>query len=201
MSVNLNCLNFSYYAFHPKSSELSPRDRKVALGLTVLMGVTCGIGHFISACMYHANKTGIDSSRSSPKTHAIAMTNAGIQPEPANELESAARIGTKETSEIEEEGIQPGTGVEIIVQKGEVNDIEEDDDVYTLHARAKSKACTADDPLGAINDFMEAYRKDPDTTNDFLKRTKTASNKVPALLNVTKALEEAIEIIKKDCGE
>lgn len=60
----LNSLTFNYYVFYPKSSELSSNDKKVALAVSILMGImTLGLGHLICGIAYGINKTRIDSSR------------------------------------------------------------------------------------------------------------------------------------------
>ena len=47
---------FGYYAFDPHSSELSPTDQKVALLGTILLGLTCGIGHLICYLFFYDRK-------------------------------------------------------------------------------------------------------------------------------------------------
>lgn len=87
-TVSLDSLNFSYYAFHPKSSELSPSDQKVALAATILMGaLTLGLGHLICGIVYRINKTGIDSSRLAAKTHDVATKIPSIKDVKENSID------------------------------------------------------------------------------------------------------------------
>jgi len=71
-SVHLDCSNYSYYAFHPRSSELSSRDRRIATASTIAMGFCAPIiGHLVCGIVYKVNKVGIDASRSAAKTHTV----------------------------------------------------------------------------------------------------------------------------------
>lgn len=62
--VQLSVNNFCYYAFNPKSSELSPRDQKIALFATLLLAiVTPVVGHLICKIVYLLKKKEIDHLR------------------------------------------------------------------------------------------------------------------------------------------
>lgn len=64
MRATLNVNNFSYYAFHSKSFELSKKDQKMAFALSVLLGMTTfGFGHLICLIVYNIKKQLIDSER------------------------------------------------------------------------------------------------------------------------------------------
>ena len=54
-TVDLTLTNFSYYAFHPRSKELSKRDKNIALISTISMAFTGGLGHLISGITYLIN--------------------------------------------------------------------------------------------------------------------------------------------------
>jgi hypothetical protein len=59
----LNVKNFSYYAFNPKAPSLSERNRKIVILAHVLLGLTLGLGHAVSAIIYavrfHAFEAGL----------------------------------------------------------------------------------------------------------------------------------------------
>lgn len=58
MSIKLNITNFGYFAFKPSSPLLTAKGKKIALALTILMGViTPGVGHLISAIVYYNKKS------------------------------------------------------------------------------------------------------------------------------------------------
>lgn len=67
MKVSLNCKNFSYYAFHTQSKELSKKDQKIALAASILMGLTFGMGHLVCGII-----CAIKSCRSSSKVSHVA---------------------------------------------------------------------------------------------------------------------------------
>src|ERR1700733_2245731 len=54
--TELSISNFGYYAFHPFSEELAPIDQKIALLGTILLGLTCGIGHLICRLFFYNRK-------------------------------------------------------------------------------------------------------------------------------------------------
>lgn len=67
---SLNCSNFPYYAFHPKSSDLSSKDQKKALAGTVLLGFTFGVGHLICAISNAIHP----QTKQASKVHQVAQT-------------------------------------------------------------------------------------------------------------------------------
>ena len=53
MLIKLNYTNFfKYFILHPRSTKLSPTDRKVATLLTIICGLGLGVIHLISLCLY-----------------------------------------------------------------------------------------------------------------------------------------------------
>lgn len=76
-TVDLTLTNFSYYAFHPRSKELSTRDKNIALIATVSLAFTAGIGHLISGITYLINRKNINSARA--KALAADRVNDSVQ--------------------------------------------------------------------------------------------------------------------------
>lgn len=52
----LNVQNFSYFAFHPKAAALSERDKRIVILSHILLSLTCGLGHLITAIIYKCHK-------------------------------------------------------------------------------------------------------------------------------------------------
>lgn len=87
MPVALNVNNFCYFAFHPNSPHLSSPHKNIALALTILMGLTLGLGHLISAIAYRFKKQEIQSSLSVQITQVanpiLNQNNANSNPDAA----------------------------------------------------------------------------------------------------------------------
>lgn len=81
---------FSYYAFHPTASELSGRDRRIALLGTLLLALTLGLGHLACRAIFYdknlpekhsriqevATKTGIVPLMQEEKQKSVASPGA-----------------------------------------------------------------------------------------------------------------------------
>jgi len=92
MTVHLDCSNFGYYALHPRSKSLTPKDRKIAVALTVLMGFcTLWIGHLVCLLFFN-KKTGVDSSRTAPKTDTFAQKMLTAKEKEAERLKEIASL-------------------------------------------------------------------------------------------------------------
>lgn len=85
MVNNLTLDNFfHYYVFDPTSETLSPQDQKIAILGTVLLGLTCGIGHLICRLFLYDEKY---ASPADVKTAQLGPTHLLTAPE-TNDLPS-----------------------------------------------------------------------------------------------------------------
>ncbi|KAF3362844.1 hypothetical protein PHSC3_000586 [Chlamydiales bacterium STE3] len=136
MVVHLNCSNFfRYFAFHPNSSLLSERDRKIARCATAIFALTLGIGHLFCLIFLFRDLKAASSSTRKVSRVAVNQLTPGAPPSgqapdspdakpikvPANNINEgvpALNVEGKVSSHSLEERVPP-SGKEVPDSKGE----------------------------------------------------------------------------------